>query len=312
MKMALLGMAMLTGFVGVARADAPRVVADIAPIHALVARVMQGVGTPELLIRPEVSPHDYAMRPSEAHALQEAEVVFWTGHILTPRLEKTIETVAHSAQSVVLSEIQGITLLEFRQNAIFGDEDMHDDDADHHVDEEGHDHGSIDPHIWLDPENARLIVVRIAEVLAEIDPPNAELYATNAIISASEIQAQSAEISDMMAPVKDREFLVFHDAYHYFENRFGLEATGAVLVSDAATPSAGRLTELRSIVAENNVVCVFSEPQFNPKVLQAVTEGAQVKTAELDPMGVKIAAGAGLYSKMLHKLAATMVECLKG
>ncbi|SHJ98707.1 zinc transport system substrate-binding protein [Shimia gijangensis] len=295
---------------GGALAEGVRVVVDVAPIHSMVARVMQNVAEPTLLIRAGDSPHDFALRPSAAQSLQDVDVVFWLGHMLTPSLEDTLATVATHAQSVELSEVPGTTVLEFRQEAVFG-EDHHDDEHedahdDHHDD---HAHEGVDPHMWLDPDNAAIWLTEIADTLQKADPKNADIYAANAAVAKSEYSELSLEIDALLSPLKAEQFVVFHDAYQYFENRFHLEATGAIVLSDGRAPSAARLNEVRDEIMHQGVTCVFSEPQFDPRMVQAVA--GMANTAELDPMGVEITSGPDLYPTLIRNLAMAISSCLR-
>lgn len=320
---------------GAAMAETPRVVADIAPVQSLVAQVMQGVGTPSLLVPQGVSPHGYTMRPSEAQALQAADVVFWVGPMLTPGLDETFATLAPEAIKVELVEAEGMTLLEFREKAVFDahehddhdahghddhghdghddhghDEHEHDDHDDHGHDAHGHDHaGGMDPHVWLDPENGRAMLAAIAETLAGVDPENAATYRANAEAARGALESLMAEARDELAPVRERGFVVFHDAYQYFENRFGLTGAGALLKADADAPSAARLKEIEHIMEERGVVCVFSEPQFNDKIIRTIAGDAKV--AELDPIGISHEVGPMLYTDVIATMAETFAGCLR-
>jgi zinc transport system substrate-binding protein len=331
MKAWVLGGVAAMGLTGAAMAEAPKVVADIAPVQSLVAQVMQGVGAPSLLIPQGVSPHGYSMRPSEARALQAADVVFWVGPMLTPGLDETFETLAPEAIKIELVEAEGITLLEFRDAAVFeehietetgsnmaeNDHDEHEDHDDHkdeHEDHADHDHddhgheGGMDPHVWLDPENGRVMLTAIAETLAKADPENAATYRANAEAARAELADMIASVAAELAPVKYRSFIVFHDAYHYFENRFGLTGAGSLLKGDAEAPSAARLKEIEHAMEERNVVCVFSEPQFNDKIIRAIAGDAKI--AEIDPIGVTQEAGAGLYAGVINGVAEAFTGCL--
>ncbi|MGI1662796.1 zinc ABC transporter substrate-binding protein [Palleronia sp. KMU-117] len=296
-------------------AEVPAVAADIAPIHGLVARVMQGVGTPDLVIRHGASPHDYSLRPSEAAALEQADLVFWVGAPLTPWLADTIATLAGDARVVALLEAPGTITLTYREGATFEDHD-HADHADHggHDDhghgDHAHDHLGVDPHAWLDPENARIWLDVIAAELSSRDPDNAAIYAANAAAGHAEIDAAAAEVAAAVAPLAEAGFVVFHDAYHYFEARFGLAAAGAITLGDATDPSPARVAEIRDAIAETGVACVFSEPQFDPGLVAAVLEGASAKTAVIDPLGAELTPGPGFYPALLTALGASMAGCL--
>lgn len=332
----------------VAFAEAPTVVTDIAPVQSLVANVMRGVGTAEMLIRPGTSPHDYAMRPSEARALQDADLVIWIGPELTPQLEETLETLAGKAVHLELLDVENTRHLEFREGAVFGhddrdheenaDHDDHEDHADHadhadhddhedhkaghddhesHEDENehaehshGHDHDGLDPHAWLDPVNAQIWVQAIAAQLSDMDPGNAAVYDSNAATFIADLQALTDQTEARLASLKDTRFVVFHDAYQYFETRFGLHLTGAILEGDAASPSAGRLRALHEELEHEQVQCIFTEPQFNPKIVAAVSGEGDIPVAELDPIGVDLKVGEALYPQLISRMAEQFATCL--
>ncbi|KGM86672.1 ABC-type Zn2+ transport system, periplasmic component/surface adhesin [Roseovarius mucosus DSM 17069] len=325
-----LGLTLASG----AMAEAPRVATDIAPVHSLVARVMQGAGAPDVLVRPGASPHGYAMRPSEAAALEAADLVFWMGEGLTPWLEGAIDSLAGEAHVVALLGAADSRVLPFREGVEFaahdhgddhgetehghdahaekeaGHEEAHTHDHDHGH-EDAHAHDGADPHAWLDPANAIVWLGLIAEELAEHDPANAALYAANAEAAATEIAALSAEIAAQLAPVQDRPFLVFHDAYQYFEAAFGVTAAGAIALSDAVAPGPARIAALREMAEARGVACVFSEPQFDPKLVETVF-GDVAAHGVLDPMGSQVAMGPSLYPQTLRDMAGAMVACLGG
>jgi zinc transport system substrate-binding protein len=313
-----------------ALAEVPSVAADIAPVQGLVARVMDGVGEPALIIQQGASPHEYSLRPSEAAALENADIVFWIGESLTPWMAETVETLAGDATVVELLDVPGTVTLPYRTGATFeahdhgdhdhdhdhdhGDDHAHDHDHDHgedHAhDDHGHSHDGLDPHAWLDPENAKLWLDAIAAELSAADPANAAAYAANAAAGRAEIDAASAEAAATVAPLKDGGFIVFHDAYQYFEARFGLAAAGAISLSDASEPSPARIAEIQGVVADLGVVCVFSEPQFNAGLVATVMDGSAAKTAVLDPLGTTIEAGPGFYPALIRQLSASMAGCL--
>ncbi len=339
---------------GPALAEAPRVAVDIAPVHSLVARVMEGVGVPELIVAPGASPHEYNLRPSEAAAVQDADVVFWIGPGLTPWLGDAIGNLADGANVVALMEAEGTTKLETRKTALFeahdhGDHDEHEehghDEHEHdehghdaheaeHADEghedhehedhaeheghdehaanthEGHDHGAHDPHAWLSPDNGAVWLNAIAAQLSAADPENAGAYYANAAAAREDLGTLRDEINGILDPVRERNFIVFHDAYQYFETAFDLTASGAVSISDASDPSPARISEIRKRVAEQNVSCVMSEPQFDPGIVAAVMEGSTAQTGVLDPLGSDLDPGPQLYGQLLRNLANGLADCL--
>ncbi|MEV8468058.1 zinc ABC transporter substrate-binding protein [Fluviibacterium sp. DFM31] len=309
---------------------APDVVTDIAPVHALVARVMDGVGAPEMLVQPGASPHDHAMRPSQARALQQADLVFHVGAGLTPWLDKALGSLSSEEAVVALADVPGVRQLPSRDLAVFaeGDDDHEDhDDHDEHEDHDGHQddhedhdadtdddhqhaHGAVDPHLWLDPANALAWLGAIADSLSAHDPDNAAAYRANANTARDELDQLSAQIQTALAPVRDRPFIVYHDAYQYFEAAFDIPATGAVAVSDAQDPGAARIARIKAEVAEQGIVCVFTEPQFDPKLVQTVFDASGARIGIMDPLGAGLDPGPQLYPQMLTGLADALIECL--
>ena len=284
----------------------PEVVASIAPVHSLVARVMQGAGAPHLLLPPGASPHDQAMRPSGAAALERAALVFWVGPRLERWLTRSLTTLAAGARVVRLADTPGLTLLAIRKGALF----------------EAHDHGpepapapdlgedGIDPHLWLDPDNAKLWLGAIAAALAEADPARRALYLANAEAARAELDALAAGIEARLAPVRGRAFVVFHDSFHYFGHRFGIEAAGAVALGDARAPGPARIARIRDHIGALGTVCLFREPQFRASLVATVAAGAAVRIGLLDPLGANLRPGPGLYPDLLRGLADSLAECL--
>lgn len=369
---------------GTALADVPSVAVDIAPVHSLVARVMDGVGTPDLIVQPGASPHSYSLRPSEAEALQNADLVFWIGEDLTPWMEDAVDTLAEGAVVTTLLEAEGTALLDFREGALFeahdhsdhsdhgdhgdehaeGDHDHdhdkveeasaeghdHDHDHDHgdedhadggdhdhdhekhaegdhhdhdheehaegdhgdhgHDDHAGHDHGEHDPHAWLSPQNAGTWLNLIAGQLSAADPDNAGTYFANAAAAREELEALSAEITATLEPVRGGSFIVFHDAYQYFETDFDFPAAGAISLGDASDPSPARIAEIQGRIQDEGVDCVLSEPQFNPGLVATVLDGTEAGTEVIDPLGAELEPGPALYPQLLRNMAATLAECL--
>lgn len=293
---------------------APNVVASIKPVHSLVAAVMAGVGEPALIVRGSASPHTYALKPSDAGALESADIVFWTGHGMELFLAGALETLATEATVVELAESPGITLLPVREGGAF-EAHAHDGEAhgEEEHDHEGHDHehGEGDMHFWLDPENAKLMVTQIATTLAEADPENATAYQANAEAELVKLDELEAELAATLAPVADKPFIVFHDAYQYFEARFGLNLAGSVTVTPDVMPGAARIDELKAKVAELGATCVFAEPNFEPTIIAAITEASAAKSGVLDPEGGALTEGVDLYPTLLRGLATSLVDCLK-
>ena len=314
---------------GGAHADTPQVAVDIAPVHSLVARVMEGVAVPDLIIQPGASPHEYSLRPSEAAALQASDLVFWVGSDLTPWLADTIETLAQEASVTALSKLDGTVKLEFRESAVFevhdhDDHSGHDDHADHdadddhdeHDDHDGtaghdeHDHGAYDPHTWLSPKNAMTWLNAIAGQLSSVDPDNAGIYFANAAAGRAEIEVLMGDVTAILDPLRNGRFIVFHDAYQYFEQDFNFPASGALSISDASDPSPARIAEIRDRIAEQGIDCVLAEPQFNPGLIATVLDGTDAQTGILDPIGSDLEPGSALYPDMIRNLAKALASCM--
>lgn len=292
-----------------AAAAPPQVMADILPVEGLVARVMDGVGKPALLVPPGASPHDYALKPSQAKALAGAQAVFMVGPELTPWLSRPIESLAPNVNRVQLLDAPGTQTLASRTGATF---DLHEpasaeDDHDH-----AHHHGGIDPHAWLDPENGKAWTRAIAAELSRIDPDNAARYAANADAAVAEIDAAETDTAAALKPLSGARFLAFHDAFQYLEHRFGIAAAGAVSASDAATPGPRRIADLGQAIADSPVTCVLAEPQFDPDLLASALDGTAVPTVVIDPLGTAIASGSGHYPALIREMGKALQDCGEG
>lgn len=326
----LAGTALAVGATGPAAAF-EGVVASIKPVHSLVAAVMGEVGEPSLLVSGAGSPHTYSMRPSEAQMLESASVVFWVGHDLEMFLDGPLDTLSAGAKVVELGEAEGLTKLAYREGGAFesdenetehaeaGDDHAHDHAHEHEDEEEeaaephdDHAHGGKDMHFWLDPENARAMVGAIEAALSAADPENAQAYAANAAATVQKIDALMAETQAAIDGVENRGFVVFHDAYQYYEKRFGIEAAGSITVSPDVMPGAQRLSEIQARVKELGAACVFSEPQFEPRLVSVITEGTDAKAGVLDPLGADLEDGPGLYFDLIRNLTTSLTTCLAG
>ena len=454
---------------GVSAANADvSVVTSIKPVHSLVSSVMQGVGSPTVIIEGAGSPHTYSLKPSQAKQLQDADLVFWMGDELETFLEGPIQNIAKNAKSIKLIESHGLKKIKFREGGMFdahddhddhGDHDDHDDhghgehafewagvfdlpagsynwtfakvngdyadpamkmvilksgdieaseekaeallssddtktkqhddklvagevayvlsfdeakktttfkveieadgqfafftehmpfefedkehffkdasgndvepiaqepDTDNHAhghddhgkdkhakdDHDDHGHGEFDPHVWLDPINAKAIVHEIEEALVKVDPKNAKKYEANADRIAKEMDKLVEELREQLKPVQEKGFIVFHDAYQYFEQRFGVSAIGSITVSPEVMPGAERVSELRKKIMDLSATCVFSEPQFEPKLVKTLVEGTGARTGVLDPLGASLTKGPDLYSQLVREMANSLKRCL--
>ena len=312
-----------------------KVVASIKPIHSLASYLMDGIAKPDLIVDGYASPHGFAMKPSHAKMLQNADLIFWVGEDLESFLEKPLSSIAKKAEKIELMETKGLQVLKFRERNIFDEhdhddhdhddhgkkEDDHDDhghDDDHgkkeddhddhgHDDHDEHAHGEFDPHIWLDPINAKAMLNEMAEHLIENDPKNEAKYKSNLAKALQEIDKLTIDVmTDLSSSVAS---IVFHDAYQYFEKRFNVNILGAFTVNTDVMPGAEQLAEIREIIEHDKVACVFSEPQFNPDIIKAVAKDMNIKTGVVDPLGATLDPGKDLYFNLIRNMSASFKGC---
>jgi zinc transport system substrate-binding protein len=269
------------------------VMVSIKPIHSLVAGVMWGVAEPGLIVEGAGSPHGYSLKPSQARDIENARAIFWIGHELETFLEKPIEALANDATVVELSHASDLHRISDAES-------------------DGHGHGTTHMHFWLDPQNAKVLVTEIKKALQKMDPAHAPEFEANAKALQGRLDGLNTEILEMLKPVKEKPFAVFHDAYRYFENRFGLNSVGAVTLSPEIIPGAKRISEIRDKIKSGRVVCVFTEPQFKTRLVRVVTEGTDTRSGVLDPLGAIIDPGPDLYFTLMRNMASSMHSCLSG
>ena len=315
-------LSMLTLFIS-ANAEI-KVVTSIKPIHSLASYLMDGIGKPGLIVDGYASPHSFSMKPSHAKMLQNADIVFWVGEGMENFLKKPLSSIAKKAEKIELIEVKGLNILKFRERNIFEEhnhddhddhakkEDAHDDhDHDDHAkkedDHEGHAHGEYDSHIWLDPMNAKVILNEMAEHLIENDAENASKYKNNLKKALKEIDTLTIQV--MTELNKSVSSIVFHDAYQYFEQRFNVNILGAFTVNPDVMPGAEQLAEIREIIEHDKVACVFSEPQFNPNIINAVAKDMKIKTGVLDPLGATLDPGKNLYFNLIKNMSLSFKGC---
>lgn len=301
----------LLGFISATAHAEPKVLATIKPLHALAASVMNGVGSPNLLLRANASPHTYALKPSDAQAINKADLILWIGPDYEAFMAKSMRSLPKSARVLQMSKLPGVTLLATREGGVWEEEaDNHGHGHGHGHDAKGHD--EEDMHLWLDPINAKTILAAMSEALGRADAPNAARYAANATAAAAEIDALDAELAGRLAPLKDKPFIVFHDAYQYYEKRYGLNAVGSITVTPDRVPGPRRLSELRKKITDQGALCVFSEPQFTSGLVGTVLSGTKARGGVLDPLGGAAPDGTGGYAGLMRGLADGLTGCLLG
>ena len=310
-----------------------KVVASIKPIHSLVSYVMDGVGKPDVIVDGYNSPHGFSLKPSHAKMIENADLIIWVGEDLEAFLEKPLDTIAKKAVNVEIMDLSGVKKLKFREKNIFEGHDdhghghkekKHDDHGHGHKEKkhddhghkkakhddhghEGHAHGEHDPHVWLDPMNAKVIIKEIEKQLVKLDPDNSSKYKANSKKAQSELDNLTKNIKrDLKGNLR---FVVFHDAYQYFENRFGIKVLGALTVNPDVLPGAEQLSEIREVIEHEKVNCLFSEPQFNPAIIKSIAKDTKIKTGVLDPLGATLDKGKNMYSDLLQSMYASFKGC---
>ena len=306
--------------ISISKADV-KVVASIKPVHSLVSYVMDGVGRPDLIVDGYNSPHGFSLKPSHAKMIENADLIIWVGEDLEAFLEKPLNTIAKKAVNVEIMELKSIKKLKFREKNVFEDHDdhghkekKHDDHGHGHKEKkhddhghEGHAHGEHDPHVWLDPMNAKVIIKEIEKQLIKLDPNNSSKYKANSKKAQSELDNLTKNIKrDLKGNLR---FVVFHDAYQYFENRFGIKVLGALTVNPDVLPGAEQLSEIREVIENEKVNCLFSEPQFNPAIIKSIAKDTKIKTGVLDPLGATLDKGKGMYFELLQSMYASFKGC---
>ena len=302
-----------------------KVVTTIKPLHSLISNVMDGVGEPSLIIEGSTSPHSFVLKPSHAKMIEQADIIFWIGEDIETFMEKPLESIAKNAKKISFMELASIEKLKFREENIFeydnhddhghGEDKDHDDhghgekkDHDNHGHgHEGHHHGEFDAHIWLDPANAKEMLHEIAHELADLDPDNASKYESNADQAIKSIDKMIKDIDTNIN--KDARFIVFHDAYQYFETRFGVVTAGALTLNTDVLPGAKQISEIQEVITERNIKCIFSEPQFNPKIIETIAQDTGIKTGVLDPLGSIFDANKMQYFKLINDLGNKLKDC---
>ena len=309
-----------------------RVVTTIQPLHSLVANVMDGRGDLSLILEGSASPHNFTLKPSHAKMIEKADIIFWFGEDLETFLEKPLKSIPNKAKIISFMKLSEIPKLKFREKNIFDDHDDHkdghkDDHDDHkdehkdghkdehddhkdehgHKDAHGHAHGEFDVHLWLDPSNAKIILKEVAHVLSEVDPSNAKKYNQNANKTITKIDRMIRNIDKSIN--KSARFITFHDAYQYFEKRFGVASMGTLTVNPDVQPGAKQVSDIQKLIKEKNIKCIFSEPQFNPKLINMIAKNTSTKTGVFDPLGSTLEPGKSLYFDLIRNLAKNLGGC---
>ena len=288
------------------RADV-NVVTTIKPLHSLISNVMKGVGEPSLIIEGTSNPHNFVLKPSHAKLLQDADIIFWIGEDLEAFMEKPLSSLAKDAKKISFMELGSIKKLKFRENNIFDHDDHDGHKEDDHDDHDGHNHGEFDAHLWLDPVNAKEMVIEISHELSELDPTNKNKYKANADKTIEVLDSLIKEVNQSLP--KDISYVVFHDAYQYFEKRFEVTSAGALTLNPDVLPGAKQIVDIQSLIKEKNIKCIFSEPQYNPKIIETLASDTNISTGTMDPLGANLDRGVTMYSKLIMNIADSIKNC---
>ena len=289
-----------------------KVVVSIKPFHSLVSTVMQGVSEPALLLNGNNSPHTYSLRPSAAVKLQNADLVFWGGENLEGFLAKPIHSLAAGARVVSFEDTPGLILRPFRSVKEWQELDPESkNDQDHVKKRKINRLPGNDPHIWLDPLNAQKITQYLIQILSKFDPENSQTYHSNGKKTILRLSDLNIQLETKMSSVSSKPYIVFHDAYQYFEKRYQLNPIASVIVSSGPSTSVGRLIDIRKKIKIKKVLCIFTEPQFSPKLVQTVISGTAVKKGILDPIGTSISPGPEMYFTLLNNISHSISTCFK-
>jgi len=292
-----------------------RVLTSIKPLQLIAAAVQDGAGTPDVLLPPGASPHHYALRPSDVRRVGEADLLYWVGPDLEAFLPRVLE--GRQAPSLAVQELPGVHLRRFGAEHSHADDGHGDADHDEHMDEDdtGHDHehrpGNLDAHLWLLPDNARAIAARMADDLAKADPANAARYRANLAAFEQRLSATDGRLKARLAPLRNKPFFVFHEAFDYFEEAYGLTHAGVFALGAEVQPGARHVAAMRAQLKAAGPSCVFSEPPLQPRLAQTLSDGLPVQLAELDALGFDLPAKAGSYEKLLENLGDGLAGCLE-
>ena len=290
-----------------------KVVTTIKPLHSLISRIMESRGEPQLIIEGTNNPHTFVFKPSHAEMLEEADIVFWIGEDLEAFMEKPLDSLAKNAKKIAFMESESIEKLKFREKNIFDDHDDHDDHDGHEDEHEGHDdhddhkHGEFDAHIWLDPENAKEIVKIIRDELIKIDPEGQRQYSVNTAGATLELDNLINNVEKELS--KDISYVVFHDAYQYFETRFGVTSAGALTLNPDVLPGAKQIADIQDLIRDKGIKCIFSEPQYNPKIIETLGNDMNISTGVMDPLGAFIEEGPSMYGELINGITNSIKEC---
>ena len=325
----ILALFICTG-VNVFATETTGVISTIQPINSLVSAVIGNTGKSITIIPSEQSPHDFKLKPSDVKVLQNGNIIFYVSNHLESSITKVFKNLPKNIKLINLMEESGVNHLAIRDNDAWERHDHHghDDHDDHdkhgkkHDDHDDHDkHGKKhddhddhekedDVHVWLSPDNAIKIVQKVNKVLSLYFPENSKIYNDNTTKFIDKIRDLKMELVKELSPIKNKPYIVFHDAYQYFEKTFELNAVGSVALEGDIASSPKQISLIKDKIVKSKALCVFQEPQFDSKLVKIVVEGTDAKIGTLDPLGVNITGDKDFYLQLLSNMAKSLKECL--
>ena len=269
---------------------APKVVTSIRPVQALVYAVTGENSIPDVVLAPGTSPHAFSLKPSQAQRLQDADIVFWIGPALETALQGPLDALGKNAEVVALLDTPGLDLL--------------------HLDDDGHGHGAVDPHVWLSPNNAKILIDRIRDVLIRANPDHSAIYAKNAKVAKNRLKLLTKKMDAFLSHTRDVPYMVQHDGFGYVARDFAMNEVGHLQTVAGREPGAKHVSQVRQVIKDLGVVCLFTEPQFTPALAQRLKEETKIRLGELDPMGGVLELSPTLHVRIIQQLVLSMDQCL--
>lgn len=286
-----------------------RLLTSIKPLQLIAAAVQEGVATPDVLLPPGMSPHNFALRPSDVSRVQEAQLFYWVGPDLETFLPRVLQ--GRVQPSVAVETLPGLQLRYFGESP-----GNHADAANPAITEQAGDHdhhpGTLDTHLWLSTGNAKVIAAKMAADLALLDPGNAQRYQANLAAFKQRLDMLDAQLLGRLASIHGKPYFVFHEAYDYFEAAYGLQHAGVFSLGSEVQPGARRVAQMREQLVAAGSACVFNEPPVRPRLAETLSAGLPIRLAQLDALGSEISVSPQGYEQLLQSLANGMLACMTG
>ncbi|PRM47142.1 zinc ABC transporter substrate-binding protein ZnuA [Haemophilus influenzae] len=305
------------------------VLTSVKPLGFIVSSIAEGVTGTQVLVPAGASPHDYNLKLSDIQKVKSADLVVWVGEDVDSFLDKPISQIERKKVITIadLADVKPLLIQAHHEHFHEdGDHDhdhknehkhdhKHEHDHDHKHDHEHHDHDhheglTTNWHVWYSPAISKIVAQKVADKLTAQFPNKKALIAQNLSDFNRTLAEQSEKITAQLANVKDKGFYVFHDAYGYFNDAYGLKQTGYFTINPLVAPGAKTLAHIKEEIDEHKVNCLFAEPQFTPKVIESLAQNTKVNVGQLDPIGDKVTLGKNSYATFLQSTADSYMKCL--